>query len=155
MAGPERTDPVAMIAVLDASDNILAWVDEFSARRFIARGLASLERVTNQRTLRAITDSLDRCSKCGALWKQRHDPSPFDRVAAIERRDLLKKCRASLEPKQRVLLRMRYDGDLTFRQIALALDVSEEAAIQMHRRMIARLQRLLSAMKIRQLREIL
>ena len=143
-----------MFAILNANDEIVAWVDEESARRLIVRKLAKFERITTSRALRAITDSLQRCVECGALWKQKHDPSPFDRLAAIERKEILDGIRGSLDRRQRVLLRMRYDGDLTFRQIALALAVTEEAAIQMHGRLLSKLKSRFDCMKIRSTRDI-
>ena len=145
-----------MVAVLDADDNVIAWVDEHTARGYLSSGRATLERVKPMsRALRAITSDVERRFDSGSPWTVNHQPSPFDRLAAKQRKSELARCQRALDSHQRRLLRMRYHRGLPFRQIALAFQVTEEAALQMHGRLLVKLKAKLAERKIFRLREIL
>lgn len=70
-------------------------------------------------------------------------PSPFDVIARQERLELIELCLVELGRKHAAILRMRYFRDLTFKDMARALGTSEDAAGQMHGRVLARVRELL------------
>jgi RNA polymerase sigma factor (sigma-70 family) len=76
-------------------------------------------------------------------------------IARRELRDKLGTCSAGLSPRRRRLLRLRYQNDLTFTQIALAMKVTEDAVIKMHKRTLDDLRDGLAKMRIRKLHDIL
>lgn len=65
--------------------------------------------------------------------------TPFDRAAALERARIVAWAIASLSPRQRVVIVLRYRYELPFAEIGSALDISAPAAHHLHARAISRI----------------
>ena len=81
--------------------------------------------------------------------------SPFDVIARRERRELIELCLVELTRENVKILRMRYYRDLSFKDIARALESSENAAMQMHGRILDKMRDRLKLAGVRRLRELL
>jgi DNA-directed RNA polymerase specialized sigma subunit len=76
-------------------------------------------------------------------------PDGFSVVAAAERRAVLADVTAAvLTGENRQVILLRYKRDLTFRQIAMVLDSTEDAVAQMHGRALEKLRSALAALRI-------
>jgi DNA-directed RNA polymerase specialized sigma24 family protein len=84
-----------------------------------------------------------------------HWPSGFDAVANRERRELMKWMEADLPRSSRRLVRLRYRNDLTFPQIAIAMDRTVESVEAMHARALTKMRDKLAEANIHKLTELL
>jgi DNA-directed RNA polymerase specialized sigma24 family protein len=82
-------------------------------------------------------------------------PSPFDVIARKERRELIDLCLVDLTRENVKILRMRYYRDLSFKDVARALDSSEDAVMQMHGRVLDKMRDRLKTAGVRRLVEVL
>ena len=89
------------------------------------------------------TDTLRRCARRERLLRRlaREAPRPSEPARDLEARDLL----AALPPRDRVVLTLRVLHGLAFRDVAVALGISEEAAKKRAQRALRRLRALLQA----------
>jgi RNA polymerase sigma factor (sigma-70 family) len=145
------------VQVCDEQGNFLFWADEYTARSILSRHAATLIREASGPRLLARRRTLYEGEDSGLGWLRgtRHWPSGFDVIAARQRRAELRKCLGTLPRTQRAVIAMRYERGLKFRQIALALEVNEDAVSQMHHRTLEALREALEAAGIRKLRHIL
>jgi RNA polymerase sigma factor (sigma-70 family) len=145
------------VAVCDEHGNFLFWADEYTARSILSRHAAELVRAADGPRLLARRRKIFEGPDNGLGWLRaaRHWPSGFDAIASRERKALLKRCLDELPRGQRVVITLRYNRELKFRQIAAALDVTEEAVIQMHQRCLVALRCALVAAGVCKLDHIL
>ena len=82
-------------------------------------------------------------------------PSPFDLIARRQRREKIKLCMERLPREHVTIIRMRYYRDLQFKDIARALQSSENAVVQTHGHVLAAMRDHLKTAGVRQLHELL
>ena len=144
------------VEVYDEEGNLLFICDEYTARSILARRAAEFIRDAEGPKLRARRRELYDGPEQGIGWLLgSHWPSPFDVIADEQRRSILDRCLGCLPHANRTLMMLRYRRDLKFRQIAMVLEVSEEAVIQMHQRTLLTLRSALAQERITKLDHIL
>jgi RNA polymerase sigma-70 factor, ECF subfamily len=79
----------------------------------------------------------------------------FMRLVRKQRRAILNDCRGKLPRDSRTVLALRYDRDLTFMKIGLAMDRTEGAVSQLHYRALDDMRELLAVKKVVRLRDVL
>jgi len=81
-------------------------------------------------------------------------PSPFDVIARRQRREKIKLCLSQLPREHVTIIRMRYYRDLQFKDIARALQSSENAVVQMHGHVLENMRNELRTAGVRQHRDL-
>jgi len=86
------------------------------------------------------TASTVRLRPAGEEWAAAvSQPDPFDLCYRREQRDLLRRELARLPQRERLILTLYYQQDLTMRQIAVRLNVDESRISQLHAEALRRL----------------
>jgi RNA polymerase sigma factor (sigma-70 family) len=146
-----------IVPVYDEDGKFLFEAEEYTARSIISRRAATLIRDAEGPRLvarrRRIYEGPD--NGLGWLRATRHWPTGFEVIAAGQRKSVLRRCLEELPRTQRTVIVLRYSRDLKFLQIANALEVTEEAVIQMHQRTLAALRAGLEQAGVRKLGHIL
>ncbi len=81
-------------------------------------------------------------------------PSPFDLIARRQRREKIKLCLDQLPREHVTIIRMRYFRDLQFKDIARALESSENAMVQTHSRVLETMRCQLKTAGVRKLHDL-
>jgi DNA-directed RNA polymerase specialized sigma24 family protein len=138
------------VRVEDENGAFLGFADETTARELIAAGLVSFEGGAQRCVRRKVPGRGD----LGSDPMRGGFPSPFERIVAQERRRLVAEWCERLTGRQRYLIRLRYHHDLTFYQIGMAMRISDEAAMKMHRRALDELEAQARAAGIHGLKDV-
>lgn len=84
-----------------------------------------------------------------------HWPSPFDQIAAAQRREVVSRCERKLPQASRKVIRLRYRFGLTVAQTAVAMQLTEQGVDRVSGQALRCMREQLESEGIRRLEEIL
>ena len=151
-----RVDPsdVVQEALADAAQSLsdylrdrplpfYPWLRQFAWERLLQlhrRHVQAQRRSVGREQLR-IFDLADESEAILADWLVHAGSSPSARLMAVELRDRVRTALASLEPNDREVIVLRYLEQLSTKEIAAVLAITEAAVKTRHRRALERLRR--------------
>jgi RNA polymerase sigma factor (sigma-70 family) len=141
------------LPVVDEWGEVLFFTDDVGARELFDARKARLVNAGRMRLL-LVTVRTVQPEETGDWASGVHLPNPFDLVAGRERHEVLERCQETLSDGNRKLLRLRYWNDLTFAEVAAAMDVTPAAVSTMHHRVLEKMEHQLRELKIVRIEQI-